>query len=89
MQRWQTGPTWPDRARIVKKSSKMSTSDHANLAEYIEPALLGAPLPLRNPFGKIIFLKECLKSAQTATGTPQMHFSRRFGFLDIFKKWIF
>ncbi len=72
-----------------QKSSKMSTSEHANLAEYIERALLGAPIPLRNPFGKIIFLKECLKRAQNATGTSQMHFSRRFGFLTFFSKMDF
>ncbi len=61
-----------------QKSSKMSTPGHANLAEYIEPALLGASLPLRNPFGKISFLRECLKSAQNASGASPMHSSSKF-----------
>ena len=62
----------------LSKSSKMSNSEHANLAEYIERPLFGAPISLRNPFGEITFLRECLKSAQNATGTSQMHFSSKF-----------
>ncbi len=51
---------------------------------------MGAPIPLRNPFGKIIFLRECLKSAQNATGTSQMHFSSKFELKIFFVKiWNF
>ncbi len=67
------------------KSSKMSSSEHANIAEYIERPLLGAPIPLRNPFGEIIFLRECLKSAQNATGTSQMHFQANLSKNDFVK----
>ncbi|MCP5016982.1 MAG: hypothetical protein GY938_17195 [Ketobacter sp.] len=73
-----------------QKSSKMSSSEHANLAEYIERPLLGAPIPLRNPFGKIIFLRECLKSAQNASGASPMHFSSKFELKTCWSKnWIF
>ena len=67
----------------------MSSSEHANLAEYIERPLLGAPIPLRNPFGEIIFLKECLKSAQNATGTSQMHFQANLSKIIFVKIWNF
>ena len=51
---------------------------------------MGAPIPLRNPFGKIIFFRECLKIAQNATGTSPMHFSRNFEYKNIWSKfWIF
>ncbi len=41
--------------------SKMSISEHANLAACLKRALLEAPLPLGNPFGENIYSKSALK----------------------------